>query len=63
MDEIISVILLSFLFFGGGGEHKLYARWRQILNTGLNILTNRNNIVYKLVICKCLKFRALVISK
>jgi hypothetical protein len=32
MDKIISVILLLFIFFGG--EHKLYARRRQIFKYG-----------------------------
>jgi hypothetical protein len=31
MDEIISVVLLLFIFWGG---HKLYARGRQIFKYG-----------------------------
>jgi hypothetical protein len=34
MDEIISVMLLLFIFFWEGG-HKLYARDAKFLNTGL----------------------------
>jgi hypothetical protein len=47
MDEIISVILLLFIFFFWGG-HKLYARGCQIFKYGPDININKMKLVNNL---------------